>query len=152
MHQTWKYMNQQLDPNELPTMKELISEIDENGGTDAALAGLREKQYKQYCCELIWRYPISQGDSAGGFLMPVREGILWIPYDEMEKETGEVLRTSDAVLMDEAACAAYAEDFRAYADELCSALRQSAYICRGIRRRSPGPHPHSPTWMWTWSS
>ena len=131
MSQTWKYMNQQLDPNELPTMKELISEIDENGGTDAALAGLREKQYKQYCCELIWRYPISQGDSAGGFLMPVREGILWIPYDEMEKEAGEILRTSDAVLMDEAACRAYADDFRAYADELCSALRQSAYICRG---------------------
>ena len=64
MPQTWKYMNQQLDPNELPTMQELISEIDANGGTDAALAELREKQYRQHCCELIWRYPISQGDSA----------------------------------------------------------------------------------------
>ena len=134
MSQTWEYMDQRLNSDELPTMKELLSEIDENGGTDAALAGLREKQYRQYCCELIWRYPISQGDSAGGFLMPVREGILWIPYDEMEKEAGEILRTSDAVLMDEAACRAYAEDFRAYADELCSALRQSAYICRGIGR------------------
>ena len=134
METTWKYMDKKLNPDELPTMKKLLSEIDENGGTDAALAGLRERQYKQYCCELIWRYPISQGDSAGGFLMPVREGILWIPYDEMEKEAGEILRTSDAVLMDEAACAAYAEDFRAYADELCSALRQSAYICRGTGR------------------
>ena len=134
MEATWKYMDRTLNPEELPTMKKLLSEIDENGGTDAALAGLREKQYRQYCCELIWRYPISQGDSAGGFLMPVREGILWIPYDEMEKEAGEILRTSDAVLMDEAACRTYAEDFRAYADELCSALRQSAYICRGIGR------------------
>lgn len=66
--------------------------------------------------------------------MPVREGILWIPYDEMEKEAGEILRTGDAVLMDEAACAAYAEDLRSYADELCSALRQSACICRDIGR------------------
>ena len=134
MEATWKYMDRTLNPEELPTMKKLLSEIDENGGTDAALAGLREKQYRQYCCELIWRYPISQGDSAGGFLMPVREGILWIPYDEMEKEAGEILRTCDAVLMDEAACRAYADDFRAYADELCSALRQSAYICRGTGR------------------
>ena len=134
MEITWKYMDKKLNPDELPTMKELLMEIDENGGTDAALAGLREKQYRQYCCELIWRYPISQGDSAGGFLMPVREGILWIPYDEMEKEAGEILRTSDAVLMDEAACRTYADDFRAYADELCSALKQSAYICRGIGR------------------
>ena len=127
-------MDRMLNSDELPTMKELLMEIDENGGTDAALAGLREKQYRQYCCELIWRYPISQGDSAGGFLMPVREGILWIPYDEMEKEAGEVLRTCDAVLLDEAACRTYAEDFRAYADELCNALRQSAYICRGTGR------------------
>ena len=134
MSRIWKYMDRKLNSEELPTMKELLSEIEENGGTDAALAGLREKQYRQYCCKLIWRYPISQGDSAGGFLMPVREGILWIPYDEMEKEAGEILRTSDAVLMDEAACRTYAEDFRAYADELCSALRQSAYICRGIGR------------------
>ena len=107
MSQIWKYMDRKLNSEELPTMKELLSEIEENGGTDAALAGLREKQYRQYCCELIWRYPISQGDSAGGFLMPVREGILWIPYDAMEKEAGEILRTCDAVLMDETACAAY---------------------------------------------
>ena len=43
METTWKYMDKKLNPDELPTMKELISEIDENGGTDAALAGLREK-------------------------------------------------------------------------------------------------------------
>lgn len=134
MGTSWKCTDKKLNPEELPTMEELIVEIDENGGTDAALAGLREKQYRQYCCELIWRYPISQGDSAGGFIMPVREGILWIPYDEIEKEAGEILRTGDAVLMDEAACAAYAEDFRHYADELCSALRQSACICRGTGR------------------
>ena len=43
MSQTWEYMDQRLNPDKLPTMKELISEIDENGGTDAAMAGLREK-------------------------------------------------------------------------------------------------------------
>jgi len=99
MSQIWEYMDQRLNPEELPTMKELLSEIDENGGTDAALAGLREKQYRQYCCELIWRYPISQGDSAGGFLMPVREGILWIPYDEMEKDLNCMIYQLNGVLM-----------------------------------------------------
>lgn len=127
-------MNQQLDPNELPTRQELLTVIDENGGTDAALASVRERQYDKYHNELIWRYPISQGDSAGGFIMPVREGILWIPYDEMEKETGEILRTSDATIMDEKTCAQICDDFRRYAEELCAALKDCARICRKIGR------------------
>ena len=88
MNKLWNYMKLTLNPEELPTMKELLKEIVDNGGTDAALAKLREAQHEKYHNELIWRYPISQGDSAGGFIMPVREGILWIPYDEMEKEAG----------------------------------------------------------------
>ena len=53
-----------LNPDDLPTMKELIAKIVENGGTDAALAKLREEQHEKYHNELIWRYPISQGDAA----------------------------------------------------------------------------------------
>ena len=38
MSKIWKYMNQQLDPNELPAMQGLLTEIDENGGANAALS------------------------------------------------------------------------------------------------------------------
>ena len=126
----WRYMNQQLDPNELPTMQELLTEIDDNGGTDAALSRLRDEQHEKYHNELIWRYPISQGDSAGGFVMPVREGILWIPYDEMEKETGEILRTGDATLLDEETCAQFCDDIRRYTDGLCAAFAgENLHLC-----------------------
>lgn len=66
--------------------------------------------------------------------MPVREGILWIPYDEVEKETGEILRTSDAALLDEDGCAQFCDDISRYTDELCAALKDCARICRNIGR------------------
>ena len=132
MNKSWSYMKLSLNPDDLPTMRELINEIEENGGTDAALAKLREKQHEKYHNELIWRYPISQGDAAGGFIMPVREGILWIPYDDMEKEAGEILLTDNAYLLDEDACEMMADDFSQYADQLCDALRQCANICHQL--------------------
>ena len=132
MNKLWPYMKLNLNPEELPTMKQLLREIEEDGGTDAALAKQREKQHEKYNNELIWRYPISQGDAAGGFIMPVREGILWIPYDEMEKEAGEILLTDDAYLLDEDTCEMLADDFSRYADQLCDVLHQCAKICRSL--------------------
>lgn len=75
----WKYMNMEVHPSDLPTMNELLDCIREDGSTDRALADLRKQQMEIYQNELIWRFPISEGTAAGGFVMPVREGILWIP-------------------------------------------------------------------------
>ena len=132
MNKLWKYMRTILDSENLPTMKDLLSQIVDGGGTDAALAALREEQMKKYNNELIWRYPISLGDAAGGFIMPVREGILCIPYDETEKEAGEILLTNEASLLDEDACETMADDFDRYANELCGVLRQCARICHWL--------------------
>jgi len=132
MNKLWSYMKINLNPEELPTMRELIREIVDNGGTDAALADLREKQHEKYHNELIWRYPVSQGEAAGGFIMPVREGILWIPYDEMEKEAGEILLIDNADLLTEDACEMMADDFSRYADQLCDVLHQYAKICHRL--------------------
>ena len=103
----WKYMNMNLDPTTLPCMDDLLARIRAGGGTDRALADLREEQMETYQNELIWRYPISEGNSAGGFITPVREGILWIPYDEMEREEGEILILDDACLLNADACIAF---------------------------------------------
>lgn len=128
----WKYMNMELDPSKLPTKQELLDRIRKAGGTDRSLAELREEQMDTYQNELIWRYPISEGMSAGGFVMPVREGILWIPYDEMEREEGEILLLQDACLLSADSCRYMADDYKAYADSLCSMLQEAADICEQI--------------------
>ena len=128
----WNYMNMELDPSRLPTKDELLDRIRKAGGTDRALADLRDEQMETYKNELIWRYPISEGTSAGGFVTPVREGILWIPYDEMEREEGEILILDDSCLLNADACSAFEEDFRFYAEGLCSMLREAAAICEQL--------------------
>ena len=129
----WKYMNMEVHPSDLPTMSELLDCIREGGSTDRALADLRKQQMEIYQNELIWRFPISEGTAAGGFVMPVREGILWIPYDEMEREEGEILLLEDAHLLTSDDCSCMAEDFRCYAEELCSTLREAAAICEQLQ-------------------
>lgn len=130
----WTYMNVEIDPESLPTKDELIARLKEDGGTDRAFAPVREEQYERYGSELVWRYPISEGYAAGGFILPVREGILWVPYDEIEKEEGEILLLDDAELLDAGACEVMADDFRRYADGLCSMLREAAVICEGLEQ------------------
>ena len=128
----WKYMNMNLDPATLPCKDDLLACIRADGGTDRTLANLREEQMETYQNELIWRYPISEGMAAGGFITPVREGILWLPYDEMEREEGEILLLEDACLLNADACSYMADDFQAYAEGLCSMLREAAAICEQL--------------------
>ena len=129
----WTYMNVEIGPESLPTKDELIARLEEDGGTDRAFASVREEQYERYGNELVWLYPISEGYAAGGFILPVRDGILWVPYDEREKEEGESLLLDDAELLDSDTCKIMADDFRRYADGLCSMLREAAVICKTAR-------------------
>lgn len=128
----WKYMNMELDPMKLPTKHELLVRIRDDGGTDRALANIREEQTEMYRQELMWRYPISEGTSAGGFVTPVREGILWIPYNEMEREEGEILVLEEARLLSADECHIMTDDYRFYADGLCAMLREAETICEQL--------------------
>lgn len=128
----WTYMGKSLNPDELPRMADLIQRLCADGATNNALSHIRDEQYEHFGMELIWRYPISEGESAGGFILPVQEGILWIPYDEVTREDGELLLLSDAHLLSEDACHFLCEDYESYAEGLCSMLREAEQISRDL--------------------
>ena len=125
----WIYMNAALNPNELPAMTDLLASLSENGADDRALSHLREEQWEKFNKELVWRYPISEGESAGGFITPVQEGILWIPFDAMDKEDGELLDIKSAHLLTSEVCEYLLEYLRSYTDGLCAMLKEAAIIC-----------------------
>ena len=129
----WKYMGGELDPQALPKMANLISALSENGADNRALSHVRDEQWERFGKDLIWLYPISEGESAGGFILPVQEGILWIPYDAMNKEDGEFLELKDAHLLSAEACGHLLEDLRSYADGLCAVLQEASMICSSIQ-------------------
>ena len=138
----WTYMGTELDPQTLPTQADLLSQLASNGADDRARAALREAQWEKHNKELLWRYPISEGKSAGGFIMPVQEGILWIPYDAMDKEDGELLELKDAHLLSSEACEYLLADLRSYTDGLCAMLKEATVICDIVRKETADHETH----------
>jgi len=88
-----------VDPEMLYTKDCLLEMLKEGGGTDRALAEFRDKNRNTFGQELIWRYPISDGFNAGTFLLPVQEGFLSIPFNEMTADDYEILDLDEARLM-----------------------------------------------------
>ncbi len=118
----WTYMGRSIAPQMLPTMAETLAFIEAECLNGYGLSSLREKQEETHGFDMIWRYPLSVDKESGAFILPVREGILWLPYDAMSEEDGEHLMLEDALLLDADACRNLMDDLRRYADQLCSML------------------------------
>jgi len=87
-----------VDPQMLYPKDKLLELLKMGSGTDRDLAEFREKNMNSFGQELIWRYPIADGFNSGAFLIPVREGFLNIPFNEMTAEDYEILDLDEARL------------------------------------------------------
>lgn len=79
MSSTWKFNNREIDPAKLPTYDEVLSCILAHGGEDADHRLLTDWDFGPNGSGLTFHERSRDGDG-GGYLLPVREGILSIPY------------------------------------------------------------------------
>lgn len=87
-----------------------------------SISAMRDGFVDQFGKELIVHYPISDGMSLGGYILPVQEGFLWLPYDEVSRSDGELLRLENARLLTNDECEIMLMDFRIYSEHLCAEL------------------------------
>ena len=137
MKDLWRFMKLSLNPDDLPTMKDVLDRLQDNDA-NTAIEKLRDEQMNRYHNTLLWRYPLSQGTAAGGFILPVREGILWIPYGETGTYEGDLMITDDSHILSESDCYTMLRDFSSYASQLCDVLQQSATISHRLENREGG--------------
>ena len=78
----------------------------------------REKYHNDIC----WPYPISDGKHLGTFLVPVKEGILSIPYDDADKVDYEIFCLDDIRMFDISALETLIDDWDNFSTELRSAM------------------------------
>ena len=123
-----------LDRDLLPKKDAFIHRLRKYGANYRGLSMLREQQVRCYRKELVFHYPISESVHLGGFLTPVREGVLWLPYDEVHRSEGEQLLLKDARLLTEDDCEILCSDIQTCADTLHSALGDAAAICRQTKQ------------------
>ena len=114
----------------LSTRGEVLTYLAENGSTYAALMDSCEKYQRKWKNKLCWPYPISDGRYYGMFLVLVREGVMSLPYEEVERESGEIFKLADAKLCDAEALSVLLNDWRTFDLELQSAMQSMLDLIR----------------------
>ena len=121
---------------DLKTHTELIDYLTENGPTHSSLMDFCDSYRKRYRNELCWSYPISDGKHMGTFIIPVREGILSLPYDEADKANYERFCLEDVRMFRAADMEEFMDSWETFSSELKTAMQSMrAYLLK--REDSP---------------
>lgn len=113
----------QYNHSKLMSMQELLDHIKAKGAYGWVLGEIKDQYEKQLGREMDWHYPLQDGFSTGCFIVPVREGYLFIPYDEVDRENYEVLDLDEAKMMSAESCDSLAMNARSIANTLCEYLQ-----------------------------
>lgn len=97
---------------------ELVEQLFDAGGTEANLSSLCERYVKKYGNQLYWSYPISDGEYNGVYFVLVQEGILCLPYDEIDKDEYEIFEEDGVRLLSAEDMGYFIEDWKRASSEL----------------------------------
>lgn len=120
-HDKDKYISQfqQVDRTLLKSKDEVVEYLKENGEHEPSLAEIGHQYESTFGIDLIWKYPLTDNIHEGAFIVPVQEGFMWLPYDEIDREYYEILLPDEATMLDTESCAYFMESLRHYTNDLC---------------------------------
>ena len=121
----------------LSTQRELLDYLDCHGNTYSDLMNFCDRYLEDFRNSLCWCYPISDGVHMGTYLVPVREGILSLPYDQVDPEDFEILCLEDSGLCNRQALSCYLNEWHTYSENLCQALYSLTQMADAIERKEP---------------
>ena len=125
-----EFMGIQIDRSKLMSRKELEEYFGRFGQSDRILADIRDRYNEAFGSDLIWRYPNSDGYHLGFFIVPVQEGFLALPYDEVDREDYEIMIVDDAELLDADSLQNFIDDWQTYSEDLVGAMRDMIRILK----------------------
>ncbi len=119
---------------DLKSQNDLLAYLKKHGSTHTSLMEFCEEYQETYHNDLCWPYPISDGVHMGTYLIPVKEGILSLPYDCVDSEDYEVFLPEDACLCDANAMQIFLEEWNSFSTALCQAMENMAWTLRILRK------------------
>lgn len=133
----------------LPGKADILAWLKEHGDDDRGMAEVRQKYEKRTGCDPSMLYPYFDGRFLGGNIMPVKEGILYIPYSAQDPSAYELYETDCAVLLDAATCRRLIEAADRSAAELSRTLKRALTITtlQQNAREVSGEREIAPPWM-----
>lgn len=70
--------------NDLMSEQEFMEKFAETDGKYSDISEICEVYVKKFGNELVWQYPISDERYSGGFFVLIKEGVLFLPYIDIE--------------------------------------------------------------------
>ena len=79
----------EISRQQLAGMDEVMALLDTGAPAFVSLEPVRERYEAEFGNELCWTFPVFHDGHSGCVLLPVQEGILYLPYTEISSETYE---------------------------------------------------------------
>lgn len=116
---------------------ELLDSLFEDGGTVSALSGVCDRYVRLCGNELYWSYPITDGQYNGVYFVLVQEGVLCLPYYEIDKECFEMFERDGVRLLTAEEMSYFIGEWERYSEMLCPAM-ESLYKNLTMREKENG--------------
>ena len=117
-----KIGSQRFTLGELKSRQEVLDYLRENGASHTALMDICEEYREKYQNELCWHYPTTDELHLGTFLLLVKEGVLSLPFNEVDSVDYELFCLEDACLCDAASINLLIADWYCFDSDLRHAM------------------------------
>jgi len=125
-----KYMGLRINKKKLMKTGEVVDYLRVHGENYSAFSDLRDIYEEAFGKDLVWNYQCCGDFFPGFYLMPVREGFLSIPYNEVEVDEFEQIVADNIELLSAEDLQFRLERYRAYAVEMMSAMEDMIAIAK----------------------
>ena len=135
MSKLWKFNGKELDPARLPAMNDVLMFIMALSAKDAKQGVDREAilrwKYENYGDDVAYWYSPDPEDHDGCVLMPVREGILYVPYGKSRPWDPDGIDIPNISLISDEDCWWTADECSMYGRKQAEAIWQEAAVING---------------------
>lgn len=117
-----RFGNVKVNPALLKSSTELKEYFTEWGATFTSLIDFCEEYQDKFGNQLYWHFPHSNDKHSGLYFIICSDGILCLPYDEMDGEYFESFKMEDARFLDRDSIGIFIDDWMRFSDDLIDAL------------------------------
>lgn len=129
-----QYMGSPLDFSLLIGKEDLLRRLEGGGANYPALEEIRDEYSERFGRDLVWNYMLDDDLHTGFMLIPVKEGFLSLPYDEVLENTFEQYLLEEARLLDQESLEYSINSWQQYSNGLLQAMEEAKELIEGGKK------------------
>lgn len=126
-----RYMGIQLTCEKLLSKDALLCRLEGANANYSGLEEIRDEYSDVFGKDVVWNYPLDDDLHTGFMFIPVKEGFLSLPYNEVRKGTFEEFLLEEAKLFDLESLEGAIDSWNQYSEGLLQALTEAKTIMEG---------------------